>query len=71
MVYDLGGGTLDCSLLYMSKKQVNVLGTSGDEHLGGGDFDYQLFNFIRDKCNILTSGTKTNDENEDNKLLLQ
>ena len=35
LVYDLGGGTLDASLLFMSAKATNVLGTFGDEALGG------------------------------------
>mmetsp|Transcript_18146 Transcript_18146/g.37824 ORF Transcript_18146/g.37824 Transcript_18146/m.37824 type:complete len:331 (+) Transcript_18146:236-1228(+) len=39
LVYDIGGGTLDTSLLYMSGKSVSVLGVSGDDHLGGSDFD--------------------------------
>ena len=50
LVYDLGGGTLDASLLYMSKKVVNVQGTSGDDHLGGSDFDLVVFNMLMSKC---------------------
>ena len=37
LVYDIGGGTLDTSLLYMNGKTVNVLGVAGDDHLGGSD----------------------------------
>jgi molecular chaperone DnaK (HSP70) len=39
IVYDLGGGTFDVSLLKINKDQVRVLSTSGDTHLGGEDFD--------------------------------
>lgn len=51
-MYDLGGGTLDASLLYMSKKIVNVQGTSGDDHLGGSDFDLVMFDMLVQKCGI-------------------
>ncbi|OFW80579.1 MAG: hypothetical protein A2887_04325 [Alphaproteobacteria bacterium RIFCSPLOWO2_01_FULL_40_26] len=38
-VYDLGGGTFDVSILKMQKGVFKVLGVSGDNHLGGDDFD--------------------------------
>ena len=34
----------------MTPKSVNVLGTSGDEHLGGSDFDYVLYEHLRNQC---------------------
>jgi len=40
LVYDFGGGTLDASLLWMNGDAVTMLGTSGDDHLGGSDFDH-------------------------------
>jgi len=40
VVFDLGGGTLDISLLWMNGDAVNVVGTAGDDHLGGSDFDH-------------------------------
>lgn len=39
VVYDLGGGTFDVSLLTISNKEVNVRSKGGDPHLGGEDFD--------------------------------
>lgn len=39
LVYDLGGGTFDVSLLSIDKGVYEVLATSGDTHLGGEDFD--------------------------------
>src|SRR5574343_207170 len=39
MVYDLGGGTFDVSVLDVSEGTVEVLATNGDTHLGGDDFD--------------------------------
>jgi molecular chaperone DnaK (HSP70) len=42
LVYDFGGGTLDVSLLFVSKGSVQVYATDGDETLGGSDFDLCL-----------------------------
>lgn len=45
IVYDLGGGTLDVSLLNISNGVFQVLGSSGNTHLGGADFDNRLISF--------------------------
>lgn len=45
MVYDLGGGTLDTSLLNISNGLFQVLGSSGNTHLGGADFDNRLISY--------------------------
>jgi len=42
VVYDLGGGTFDVSLLHLQKGVFEVLGTGGDSALGGDDFDHRL-----------------------------
>lgn len=42
IVYDLGGGTFDVSLLSIDKGFFQVLATAGDTHLGGEDFDYRI-----------------------------
>ena len=42
MVYDLGGGTLDVSVLSISSGVIEVLATAGDNHLGGDDFDARV-----------------------------
>jgi molecular chaperone DnaK (HSP70) len=39
MVYDLGGGTFDVSIITVEDKRIEVIATSGDPRLGGGDFD--------------------------------
>ncbi|CAN1156324.1 Heat shock 70 kDa protein BIP2, partial [Linum perenne] len=39
LVYDLGGGTFDINMLEMENGEFEVLASSGDTHLGGGDFD--------------------------------
>lgn len=46
MVYDLGGGTFDVSLIEIGDDLIEVLATAGDNHLGGDDFDQRLCNYI-------------------------
>ena len=46
IVYDLGGGTFDVSLLSIDKGVFEVLATSGDTHLGGEDFDQRVINHL-------------------------
>ena len=59
LVYDLGGGTFDVTVLKMSMAQnsagrdvqkITVLATDGDDHLGGKDWDDRLFNHILHAC---------------------
>ena len=49
LVYDLGGGTFDVSLIELHSGVVDVLATAGDNHLGGDDFDERLANLIADE----------------------
>lgn len=49
MVYDLGGGTFDVSVLDVSEGTVEVLATNGDTHLGGDDFDLVIMKWIIDE----------------------
>lgn len=46
VVYDLGGGTFDVSVLDISSDTVEVKATNGDTHLGGEDFDQRIINWI-------------------------
>lgn len=46
MVYDLGGGTFDVSIIEIGEGIIEVLSTAGDNHLGGDDFDERLVNWI-------------------------
>ena len=46
MVYDLGGGTFDVSIIEIGESVIEVLATSGDNHLGGDDFDERIVNWI-------------------------
>ncbi len=46
LVFDLGGGTFDVSILELSDGTFEVLATNGDTHLGGDDFDKKIFDWI-------------------------
>ncbi|EFO82000.1 chaperone protein DnaK [Oscillochloris trichoides DG-6] len=46
VVYDLGGGTFDVSVLELSEGVVEVKSTSGDTHLGGDDFDQRIIDWL-------------------------
>ena len=46
MVYDLGGGTFDVSVLDIGDGVISVMATSGDTHLGGDDFDEAIMNWM-------------------------
>jgi len=46
LVYDLGGGTFDVTVLEVSSDTIEVLATNGDTHLGGKDFDKRLIEYI-------------------------
>ena len=46
MVYDLGGGTFDVSLIEIGDGVIEVLATSGDNHLGGDDFDQRVIDYM-------------------------
>lgn len=46
MVYDLGGGTFDVSLIEIGDGVLEVLATNGNNHLGGDDFDQRVINYL-------------------------
>ncbi|GAB38098.1 molecular chaperone DnaK [Gordonia sputi] len=49
LVFDLGGGTFDVSLLDVGEGVVEVRSTAGDSHLGGDDFDRRLVDYLADE----------------------
>src|SRR5205807_5651845 len=49
LVFDLGGGTFDVSILDVGEGVVEVRATSGDTHLGGDDFDRRLVDYLADQ----------------------
>ena len=53
VVYDLGGGTFDISILKLTKGVFEVLATGGDSALGGDDFDHRLFCWIGEEAKLM------------------
>ncbi|GIV92303.1 molecular chaperone DnaK [Chloroflexus aurantiacus] len=49
VVYDMGGGTFDVSILELSEGVIEVKATSGDTHLGGDDFDQRIIDWLADE----------------------
>lgn len=52
LVYDLGGGTFDVSVIDIGDNVIEVLTTSGDNHLGGDDFDERIVNYLVEQFKI-------------------
>lgn len=50
MIYDLGGGTFDVSIMKVNKGDLITLSTDGDHHLGGVDWDVELVNYVLSNC---------------------
>lgn len=65
VVYDLGGGTFDISILRLEKGLFRVLATNGNSALGGDDFDRRLYCHILEKCALCALNE------QDNQQLLQ
>ena len=63
-VYDLGGGTLDVSILRLTRGVFEVLSTSGDASLGGDDFDHRIY------CWLLAESGLSGLSAQDTRLLL-
>jgi Fe-S protein assembly chaperone HscA len=62
-VYDLGGGTFDCSILSIRDGVFKVLSTNGDTQLGGDDFDHAVMDaVIRDSCFVAWPSTNLDAE---------
>jgi molecular chaperone HscA len=68
VIYDLGGGTFDVSILRLSKGIFEVLATNGDSALGGDDFDHRIYCWVLDK--IRESNPSFNPLNEEDTRLL-
>ncbi len=49
LVFDLGGGTFDVSILEVGEGVVEVKATNGDTHLGGDDWDQRIVNWVADE----------------------
>lgn len=65
VVYDLGGGTFDVSILKLTRGVFEVVATSGDSALGGDDFDHRIYCWLLNEAGLSQLGHK------DSRLLLQ
>ncbi|MCD8326826.1 MAG: molecular chaperone DnaK [Lachnospiraceae bacterium] len=79
LVYDLGGGTFDVSIIEIGESLIEVLATAGDNHLGGDDFDKRLADYIIseyrrtehvDLAKDMTAAQRVRDEAEKAKIEL-
>ena len=62
MVYDLGGGTFDVSIIEMGDGVTEVLATAGNNHLGGDDFDQRIINWMTEEFKKAEGIDLTNDK---------
>lgn len=69
VIYDLGGGTFDISILRLSKGVFEVLATNGDSALGGDDFDHRIYCWVLDQVRSKSKDFKPLTE-ADTRLLL-
>lgn len=63
LVYDLGGGTFDTSVIRVSASEIEVVCTDGDDHLGGADWDARLRDYLLENFAERT-GTEAEDDEE-------
>lgn len=61
LVYDLGGGTFDITVMNIKGGNITVICTGGDDHLGGKDWDEALINYINEKFQSETGEDLTED----------
>ena len=62
LVFDLGGGTFDVSVLEIGEGVVEVISTSGNNHLGGDDFDQKIIDWLADEFKKETGIDLRNDK---------
>ena len=68
LVYDLGGGTFDVSILTIDRGHFEVVATSGDTHLGGADFDQRVMDFLMKRFKRKTGKDASKDKRAQQKL---
>lgn len=68
LVYDLGGGTFDVSILAIDQGHFQVIATSGDTHLGGSDFDQRIMDYMFKQFKRKTGKDASKDKRAQQKL---
>jgi molecular chaperone DnaK len=64
LVYDLGGGTFDITLIKMTDTSVEVLAVDGNHKLGGADWDSRLFEYLKDQTIEMSGGDDSIEDDE-------
>ena len=70
LIYDLGGGTFDVSIMKMNNGVLDTLATDGDHHLGGVDWDIELLNYMLMANGLDVTYDDIKEERESGKMLL-
>ena len=68
LVYDLGGGTFDVTLVQISGRKIQMLATDGDVRLGGKEWDDRILNYVADKFKEETGEDPRDDAQSHNEL---
>src|SRR4028119_706546 len=71
LVYDLGGGTFDVTVLAIDDDELNVLSIGGDHHLGGKDFDDRIMNYVEEQVKAKHGIDISNDKEIEAELRLK
>lgn len=69
LVYDLGGGTFDATVVEVTEDDINVQTTHGDDELGGENFDDKLYEHVREE--LIQEGVEDPDNDRHNKVELR
>lgn len=71
LVYDLGGGTFDVTVTDTDGKDIKIIASSGDHHLGGVDFDQAMLELMEEKYKNENGGSLYSDEETKYDMLLE
>lgn len=71
LIFDLGGGTFDVSILRISEDSSEVKATRGDTHLGGGDLDVKLTEYCLEEFKKQTNIDLTKEQQAKNRIRIQ
>lgn len=64
-IYDLGGGTFDCTVMEVAPDRVEVIVIDGNRRLGGADWDGRLFDFVKEKFRVQAGLNEDPTDDED------
>lgn len=70
LVYDLGGGTFDVTVTQTDGKDIQIIASEGDHHLGGVDFDISMLELMENKYSKETNGKLYLDTNDKQEFML-